>query len=153
MAGADAVERRPTPAAAFARARELFRAGERIDMGALANDVGVARATLYRWTGDRERLLADVAWAEVDALLRYFERRDQAGSIEYMQAVANGFLGALADSEALRAFLANEGDTALRIMTAHDGGVRPRLVAAIGELIEAEAAAGYVPPDDPHILA
>ncbi len=34
----------------------------------LAADLGVSRATLYRWTGDRERLLADAVWAEAYAI-------------------------------------------------------------------------------------
>lgn len=29
-------------------------------MGRLANEPGTAKATLYRWTGPREQLLADV---------------------------------------------------------------------------------------------
>lgn len=74
MAGADRVVHRATPAEAFARAREIFRAGQRLDMVSLAADLGVGRATLYRWTGDRERLLADVAFAEADLLFGYLER-------------------------------------------------------------------------------
>ena len=36
-------------------------------MVALAAELDVSRATLYRWTGDRERLLADAVWAEARA--------------------------------------------------------------------------------------
>ena len=55
-------ERRPgapkaTRALAFDTARHRIRTGHKLDMVALAADLGV---TLYRWTGDRDRLLADV---------------------------------------------------------------------------------------------
>ena len=154
MAGADGVERRPTPAAAFERARETIRSGARLDMAALAADMGISRPTLYRWTGDRERLLADVSWAELEVLLRYFDRRTKAVGVEHIERLAGGFLGGLANNEALRAFLSNEGDRGLRLMTAPNGGIRPRLVAAVRDIIEREQIAhGYQPPAEPQLLA
>ena len=44
----------------------MYLNGERVDMLALASELGVSRATIYRWTGDRERLLADVLWSLSD---------------------------------------------------------------------------------------
>jgi AcrR family transcriptional regulator len=154
MAGADDVERRPTPAAVFERAREVIRSGTRLDMAALAADMGISRPTLYRWTGDRERLLADVSWAELEVLLRYFDAQTKAEGVEHIERLAGSFLSALADNEALRAFLANEGDRGLRLITAPNGGIRPRLVAAVRDIIEREKTAhGYQPPAEPQLLA
>lgn len=74
MSGAERVRPRTTPAGAFERAREYLRAGRRLDMVQLAADLGVSRATLYRWTGDRERLLADAVWAEAHAIAEHLLR-------------------------------------------------------------------------------
>jgi AcrR family transcriptional regulator len=52
-----------TPAGAFRGARRMFLRGERLDMQALAAELGISRATLYRWCGHREQLLADVLWS------------------------------------------------------------------------------------------
>ena len=52
----------------------MFRAGGRIDMVALAGELGVARATLYRWTGDRDRLLADLCMSELEAIIDHLDR-------------------------------------------------------------------------------
>ncbi len=41
-------------------AQAIFEAGERVDMGQLAADLGMAKATLYRWVGSREALLSQV---------------------------------------------------------------------------------------------
>ena len=41
---------------------EVPRAG-RIDMSALADELGVNRVTLYRWVGSRDRLLVEVVWS------------------------------------------------------------------------------------------
>jgi AcrR family transcriptional regulator len=152
-AGADTVQQRPTPAAVFQRAREVIRSGKRLDMAALAAQVGISRPTLYRWTGDRERLLADAAWAEVEQLLHYFDRRTQEEGVEHIERLAGDFLSGLANNAALRAFLINEGENGLRLMTAPTGGIRPRLVAAVREIIEREQTRGYRPPADPQILA
>jgi AcrR family transcriptional regulator len=153
MAGAESVEHRPTPAAVFRRAREIVRSGERLDMGALAADTGVSRATLYRWTGDRERLVADASWAEVDALLEHFDRVTPGRGLRHLERLAGDFLQALAQNTALQALLANEGDNGLRLLTAPNGGVRPRLVGAVAGVIERAAEQGYTPPDDPAVLA
>ena len=59
---------RATPADAFRAAREIYMRGERIDMQALAQQLGVSRGTLYRWTGSRERLLVDVVWSYAEEL-------------------------------------------------------------------------------------
>lgn len=54
---------RPTPLDALRLARRQFQAGDRIDMQSLAAQLGVDRATLYRWVGSREHLLAEVLWS------------------------------------------------------------------------------------------
>ena len=66
------------------RARRLPRSpaarwldGRRVDMSALAEELGVNRVTLYRWVGSRDQLLVEVIWslalrtlADVDARTR-----------------------------------------------------------------------------------
>src|SRR5919202_1458320 len=54
---------RPTALDAFLRARKRFLACERVDMSALAAELGVSRVTLYRWVGSRDRLLVEVIWS------------------------------------------------------------------------------------------
>jgi AcrR family transcriptional regulator len=154
MAGSERIVRRATPAEAFGRARELFREGRRLDMAALAADIGVARGTLYRWTGDRDRLLADVAWVEVSAAPQRIEAHTRGRGIKRIGAVTDRFLAEVSRDRALRAFLEAEGASGLRLLTAPGGGVRPRLVDMIATLIETEAQRGdYRPPADPHMLA
>ena len=51
---------RPTALDAFRLARRAFLDGRRVDMGVLARELDVNRATLYRWVGTREHLLVEV---------------------------------------------------------------------------------------------
>jgi AcrR family transcriptional regulator len=154
MAGADVTSVRPTPAAAFIRARQQFRDGVRLDMGALASDVGVARATLYRWTGDRDRLLADVCMADLDAVMTYLDGAVGGEGAARLEQLVAQFLETLAGNGALHRFLEQEGEHGMRIVTAADGRVRPRIVERLAEVIEREAAEhNYHPPAEPRVLA
>lgn len=153
MASADTVKVRPTPAAVFEQARAVIHSGKRLDMAALAAHVGISRPTLYRWTGDRDRLLADVAWAELEHLLRYCDEQAKGQGVDRLERMAGDFLDLLASNVALHAFIANEGNSGERLATALNGGVHPRLVAAVRDIIERDATSGYRPPADPQLLA
>jgi AcrR family transcriptional regulator len=155
MAGAQPVRPRPTPAAAFQHARQMLREGRRIDMVTLAAEIGVARATLYRWTGGRERLLAEATWAEMEALLDHLMKapRRRTG-LARIQAVCVDFIAAFADNAGVNAFLRHERDAGLQLLTRVNGGFRPRLVAWIRTQIQHEVDAGhYRAPADPAFLA
>jgi hypothetical protein len=52
-----------TPADALHAARRHFLRGERLDMNELAQELGIGRATLYRWVGSRDQLLGEVIWS------------------------------------------------------------------------------------------
>ena len=60
---------RPTPRDAFRLARRTLLDGQRLDMQALAGQLGINRVTLYRWVGSREQLLVDVLWCKKGIVL------------------------------------------------------------------------------------
>jgi AcrR family transcriptional regulator len=153
LAGTPLVKTTATPAAAFARAQEVFEAGERLDMGKLAQDIGVSRATLYRWAGDRDQLLADVLWAEAKSALLLLGERVSGRRAGRFNLIASGFVELLAGSPALRAFLRHEQAQGLWLITAPNGPFRPRLVQAVIELLEEEVNNGYKPPETLELLA
>lgn len=123
-------------------------------MVALADELGIARGTLYRWTGDRDRLLADVLTAELHDLITAASARADGHGVARLEQGVGWFLTTLAALPSLRAFLVNEGAHGLQMITAPNGPVRPRIVELVAELINAEAAAGhYRPPAAPRLLA
>jgi AcrR family transcriptional regulator len=137
-----------TPAAAFRAARRRYLAGERIDMRALAGELGVSRATLYRWTGDREQLISEVVFARAVR-----DTRHLAGP-ERLLAVFRRHVEALVGSSALQSFLRQETHAALRILTSRGGSVQSRTVNRVAELYREEQAAGaFHPRVDPDVLA
>ena len=150
----ESAEARATPADAFRAAREIYLRGERIDMQALARELGVSRGTLYRWTGDRERLLADVLWSFAEELFDWTEATTKGEGAELLARRTDAYMHAVAGAPALRFLLKSDPELALRIITRPGQGVQERAVARFATAIEAEQArSGYDPPLEPQALS
>src|ERR1700722_1749383 len=135
-------------------ARIQYLAGQRVDVTIVASSLGLGRATIYRWFGSREKLLGEVIAGELELLLarerKAVRQRGAKGLLEVFDRVNRQ----LAESVAPRRFVEQERAGALRLLTASDGGVQPRSVAAISEMIANEIAAGrYEAPADAQTLA
>ncbi len=137
---------RPTELDAFVLARRTFQAGQRLDMQALAAELGVNRATLYRWVGSRELLLREVIWSLTSRTLA----RPPGGAA--LAETLTHFVRDVLAHPGMRRFLAEEGEFALRLLTLRAGGYQQRLVALVHEMIDADTAAGRlhspIPVDD-----
>jgi AcrR family transcriptional regulator len=133
----------------------MYLQGRRVDMGALANELGISRATLYRWTGHREQLLADVLWSLSDDIFEQAKRdHPEHLGVERLLAIFRQHVGALIAAEPLHIFLRQETHAALRILTSPDGGVQSRTVWKLAELYrEEQHARTFQPKIDPAALA
>jgi AcrR family transcriptional regulator len=146
--------RRPTPLDAFRLARRKFLQAERIDMSALADELGVNRVTLYRWVGSREQLLVEVVWSLGARTLEKVDRRVRATGAERIVRVVTRFLDDVISNEGMRRWLADEGELAMRLLTRHDTDFQPRLIDAIEDMLREEADAGRLSlPVDLHEVA
>lgn len=147
MSASAAAPARATPADALEAARRTFLAGARLDMGRLAAELGISRATLYRWTGHREQLLGE---AILSLTRDQFERasaetRDLRG-VERIMAHFRLNMGRVVRDAALRRFLQSETETALRILTSRAGVVQPGMVRMLAGLLEEERERGAFEP-------
>jgi AcrR family transcriptional regulator len=131
-----------------------FLRGRRVDVQAIAAELGLGRTTVYRWFGSRDGLLGEVLATAADTVLADAQRGVRGRGGRRLLEVFDRFNRALMEAPALRAFIENERDAALRIITSSGGVVQPRITARIAELIEAERQAGaYDPPVDVETLA
>jgi AcrR family transcriptional regulator len=148
------VPTRPATADALRLARRRFLAPERLDMSALAEELGVNRVTLYRWVGSRDQLLVEVVWSLARRTLDIIEVEVDEVGVERIVQVVTRLLEAVIGNPGMQRWLAEEGEHAMRLLTRHDTGFQPRLIAAIEALLEAEASAGRLAvPVDRHELA
>jgi AcrR family transcriptional regulator len=137
-----AAQTRVAPADAYKLARAKFMAGERLDMQALAAELGVNRATLYRWVGSKELLLGEVISAlSLETLER--ARRDIKGKgPKYVAAVVQRVLEGIRTFEPMQKFLARDAQYALRVLTSLESTVQRRGVEGIRDLLQEQVDIG-----------
>ncbi len=143
-----------TREAALRLARKRFLACERVDVQAIARELGLARATMHRWFQTRELLLGEVLGALGEE--RLLALRDEVGGsgAPALLDTLDRFNREVAATRGMRALFAQEQERALRILTSSVGLVEPRTVACIERLIDAEVQNGsFASPTTPAVLA
>jgi AcrR family transcriptional regulator len=138
----DVPGRPPTgPSAALAAASEHYLRGEPIDMSALAAELGVGRATLYRWVGSREQLLG---WVLAEMTERTYEAavKGVGGSgAERILTVLERFMRAVVNAAPLKAFTEREPRLFIRLATM-PGTIEDRATELLTRELQAEIDRG-----------
>jgi AcrR family transcriptional regulator len=148
------VTSRPAAAEALRLARRRFLAAQRIDMSALAEELGVNRVTLYRWFGSRDQFLVEVIWSLARRTLDVVDAEVTQRGAKRVVGVVTGFLDAVITNPGMQRWLSEEGEHAMRLLTRHETNFQPRLIEAIEALLKQEADAGRLDvPVDLHELA
>ncbi len=115
--------RRPRRDDAIDVAEQMLRRGERVDMQTVADALDIGRATLYRWVGDREKLLDEVLGRLVAKNWRTARVEPDGQSLDAVLATIAGFMAATAAWPPVLDFAEREPDLALRILLAPEGHV------------------------------
>ena len=138
----------------LALAMERYVRGQRIDVHAIAGELGLGRTTIYRWFGSRDDLIGEVLVRAGEPLLeRARAGAHGAGGVALLDTL-DRFNRSLAEATPLRRFVEHEREAALRVITSSAGKVQPWVVGAITELIRREVRAGtYRPAIEPATLA
>jgi AcrR family transcriptional regulator len=140
-------------AEAVAAASARYLRGEPIDMSALAAKLGVARATLYRWVGSRERLLGAVLAEMTERTYRAVVRDIGGSGPERMLAILDRFMRAVLDAAPLKAFTAREPLTFVRLATMQ-GAIEERATSLLATEMQREIDLGRLQvPLPPRTLA
>ncbi|MGA2455280.1 MAG: QsdR family transcriptional regulator [Solirubrobacteraceae bacterium] len=143
-----------TREAALELASKRFLACERIDVQAIARELGLARATMHRWFQTREMLVGEVLGTLAEARLLAIREQIGGNGARALLETLDRFNREVAATPGMRALLAQEQERALRILTSSAGLVQPRNVASIARLIDAEIDSGhYVAPIPVDVLA
>jgi AcrR family transcriptional regulator len=149
-----ATSHRPAAADALRLGRRRFQAGERLDMSAVADALGVNRVTLYRWFGSRDQFVVEVVWSLARQALDTVESQVAAQGPDRIVAVISGFLDLVIANAGMQHWLADEGEHAMHLLTRHHTDFQPRLIAAVETILNEETDAGRLDlPVDLHELA
>jgi AcrR family transcriptional regulator len=147
---------RPVATAAdlLALARRRFLAGERLNVEELAAELGISRATAYRWAGNVDLLTAEVIAGIVeDTHNRSVREAKGKGAERIVDATARG-LRYIATSAPYQAFIRRDPERALRIVASKAAPVQSRTIALNQRLIEEEMRSGALRlPVDAHTMA
>jgi AcrR family transcriptional regulator len=128
--------------------------GQRVDVQAIAGELGLGRTTIYRWFGSRDQLIGEVIVQAAVPVLEQARKAARGKGAEALLDTFDRFNRALADSTALRRFVNREREAAVRVITTSTGSVHPRVVEMIRTLIADEVSGGnFVAPVDPALLA
>jgi AcrR family transcriptional regulator len=131
------------PPEIFEAALATFVEQRRLDMRALAGELGMGRATLYRKVGNRDRLLGEVVWFLTRrALAHAVDATSDLRGAERVVATVERFMTFVNGQADLRRLLEAEPEAALRILTSKEGPVQQGIVEALERLLADEEASG-----------
>lgn len=145
--------RRPTPEDALAVAVWLFRHGDRVDMNTVAARLDIGRSTLYRWVGDREKLMDQVILASIGDIWQRARLTAHGDGIERALDAAKGFMRGCVAYEPLAGFAQREPNLALRVLLDPDGLVTRALQLSLSNEIAACAPSLTVTEETCGVLA
>lgn len=105
-----------------------------LDMSALAAEVGLSRATLYRRIGNHDELVGMVLAEQTERTFRFCVDSVSAEGLDRVRAVCERFMYAVVGAEPLRAFIARDPLLFIRIVLA-PGRVEQRATTLFAELL------------------
>jgi AcrR family transcriptional regulator len=128
--------------------------GRRVDVQAIAGELGIGRTTVYRWFGSRDELLGEVLARATDPVIDAARAGARGRGGRALLDTFDRLNRSLADAPALSTFVENERDAALRVITSGAAFLQPHMVARIAGLIDDEVEEGrYEPPVESETLA
>lgn len=135
-------------------ARQWFIGARRIELQKLAVELGISRATAYRWAGSAEQLVGHVLASLVDDTFERIAQRTHGTGGERVLEVLNRGMRAAREFQPLQQFLARDAQLALKIVTSKHSPVQERTIANLRKLLEEEVEAGHMTlPVAPDVMA
>lgn len=147
MALADeASQTRVTPVDVFKHARQWWFEGRRLNLGALADEVGVSRATIFRWVGNRDLLVAEILWSMYSQTLEAAMSEAQGEGIDYLVDIYRRIGETAVSFKPLKRFLKQDPEYALKVLTSDATDYHDRIVAAWKGLLNEQLEQGKIQP-------
>lgn len=105
-----------------------FEMCQRVDLVELAQICEVNRATLYRWFGSRDALLAEVLWRLSMRIIHSVIKGIPGTSLSGLMLSIQGYLKIVSTHKGQIHFLKNEPEVAARVLFTGESSIRNRLI-------------------------
>jgi len=122
-------------------ATTVYLAGEKLDMSWLADDLGASRATLYRWVGNRDDVLAVVLSEATERTYRQAIEQAQGHGSAYLLDLFNTVMRSIVASAPLRALTTREPMVFIRLAFL-PGAIESAAARITAEVLARESASG-----------
>ncbi len=127
----------------------MAKRGGKISLAALADDLHIGRATLFRWVGNRDLLIGEILWSLYEPPL-YKEARavtPPGHGVDYVVGVFRHInMTILHFAPPLRKFLHQDPEYALKMLTSSHSTLHARTVEVNTRLLKDEVRAGHLSP-------
>lgn len=144
-------DERATPMSAFRMARRWWLEGRRLNLSLLAEELGVGRATLMRWVGNKDLLMGEIIWSEYKRLYDQAIERAEADpklkGIDFLTQIYTDINIALINAKPMHDFMRAEPQWGLQLLTSNVSGLQSRLIETWRKLFEAQIQAGLINPE------
>ncbi|MGW4033756.1 QsdR family transcriptional regulator [Streptomyces sp. NPDC004838] len=134
--------RRPNADEAFRLARREFVAGKRLDMRQLSAELGIDRTTLFRWVGNRDRLVANILISLTDPTVEAAVAAAEGHGGARIASIAENYSQTLIDTPFFQDFLQREAERALWLLTSKASPVQRHVVDCFERLLAEERDRG-----------
>jgi AcrR family transcriptional regulator len=137
---------RATPRDLFALALDWWKKGERFDIGRMARELGVSRATVFRWAGSRELLYGEVISSRFQEALTAAREEARGQGPQLVADITQRLFHLLVTDAPLRRFVRQDAEYAMRILMSRSSTVEQRCAASIRAALEESVRAGLIRP-------
>lgn len=144
-------DERATPITAFRMATSWWLEGRRLNLSLLAEELGIGRATLMRWVGNKDLLMGEILWSQYKRIYdKAIERAAEDPSlngIDYLAQIYTDINIALINAKPMHDFLHAEPQWGLQLLTSNISGLQNRLIETWRELFDGQIKAGRIHPE------
>lgn len=137
---------KPDARAAFKLARRWFIESRKLDMTDLAVELGVSRATLFRWVGNRDVLMAEILWSMAKQVFDGVAATAEETGGRRLAAIVGESVRIVTQAPFYRDYVRREPERALRLLTTNASPIQKRSVAYFENLLREEVDRGALPP-------
>ncbi len=146
--------RRPMPTDFISLAVRRFRAGKYENIEVLADELGIARATAYKWVGNGERLLSEVLAVLAEEMFQHADNATKSHGAKRICEILMSISRQTLATKSFRQLLERAPEKTLRLVASKSGPVQKTAIANTEAVLRQEIQLGRLPlPLDSHTMA